>query len=483
MNLTHYSVSDKLGAGTYGEVYKAHRKTGAREVVAIKCVKKSNLTKSEADAIVGEIALLKELKHEYIVEMKDFFWDSRFIYIVMEYCGGGDLSRYIKSHIQLPEHICQRFLQQLAAALKFLRSKNVAHMDLKPQNILLTHASKGHAPILKLADFGFAQKFSSEQMKHSLRGSPLYMAPEMVLDRRYDAKVDLWSVGVILYECLYGRAPYKSDTVNELMVKIREEKPIRIPPTVKLSDECHDLLSRCLQRDPCKRIDFDDFFSHRFLDLEHLPSVESHEKGMTLLQQAVKVDQEGELDEALLLYRSALEYLIPIVRSERNAAKKMSLRKKVDQYITRAEQINGQLNESSTRSEQFNKSSMIRAQQVNEHFNKNCSLPRSSSLDSQSTDELLNLSSNTPQMKTAVEIAQSGEMYELECKFDVAFEKYQTALGMLIPLLSAEPKGHRKTLLSSEVARWMARAETIKEIVQQSETDVADSIDKQCVIQ
>ena len=138
MSLKEYNFSDKLGSGTYGAVYKASRKSGAREVVAVKCMQKSNLTKVETDSIVAEISILKKLKHDFIVEMKSFHWDSNYIYIVMEYCGGGDLSKYIKKHRKLPAKICQRFLQQLGSALRFLRSENISHMDLKPQNILIT---------------------------------------------------------------------------------------------------------------------------------------------------------------------------------------------------------------------------------------------------------------------------------------------------------------------------------------------------------
>lgn len=119
--------------------------------------------------------------------------------------------------------------------------------------------------MLKLADFGFAQYFTSDETKSALRGSPLYMAPEMVLDRRYDAKVDIWSVGVILYECLFGRAPYKSETLEELLKKIKSEQPILIPRGSKLSEDCYDFLTKCLERDPAKRIDYEDFFNHPFL--------------------------------------------------------------------------------------------------------------------------------------------------------------------------------------------------------------------------
>ena len=124
--------------------------------------------------------------------------------------------------------------------------------------------------MLKLADFGFAQYFTSDETKSALRGSPLYMAPEMVLDRRYDAKVDIWSVGVILYECLFGRAPYKSETLEELLKKIKSEQPILIPRGSKLSEDCYDFLTKCLERDPAKRIDYEDFFNHPFLGNRHI---------------------------------------------------------------------------------------------------------------------------------------------------------------------------------------------------------------------
>lgn len=104
----------------------------------MKCVEKKQLSGAAVDNIITEITLLKMLKHEYIVEMKDFQWNDRYIFIIMEYCEHGDLSCFIRKRRTLPEATCKKFLQQLALALKFLRSHNVCHMDLKPQNLLLT---------------------------------------------------------------------------------------------------------------------------------------------------------------------------------------------------------------------------------------------------------------------------------------------------------------------------------------------------------
>ena len=117
--------------------------------------------------------------------LRDFVWDDHYIYLVMEYCSGGDLSRFIKKKKVLPEFVAKYCLQQIASALKFLRENNVSHLDLKPQNILL---SSKNSPTLKLADFGFAQHLDDRVGKKGMRGSPLYMAPEILLQNRYDAR-------------------------------------------------------------------------------------------------------------------------------------------------------------------------------------------------------------------------------------------------------------------------------------------------------
>lgn len=94
------------------------------------------------------------------------------------------------------------------------------------------------------------------------------MAPEILLDRCYDQSADLWSIGVILYECLFGSAPYTSKSIDELMDKIRKKKKIEIPKTKTISSNCEDLLLRLLVHDPKQRISFSNFFEHEFLNLK-----------------------------------------------------------------------------------------------------------------------------------------------------------------------------------------------------------------------
>ncbi|XP_030354129.1 serine/threonine-protein kinase ULK3 isoform X3 [Strigops habroptila] len=290
--LDGFILTERLGTGTYATVYKAYRKRDTREVVAIKCVSKRSLNRASVENLLTEIEILKTIRHPHIVELKDFQWDSDHIYLIMEFCAGGDLSRFIRMRRILPEKVARVFLQQLACALKFLHDHNISHLDLKPQNILL---STPENPQLKLADFGFAQYMSPWDEKHVLRGSPLYMAPEMVCRQQYDARVDLWSVGVILYEALFGRPPFASRSFAELEEKIRSDRAVETD----------------------------------------------------LVVEAVKKDQEGDASAALSLYCKALEYFVPALHYESDARRKEAIRAKVGQYISRAEELKALVTSSS----------------------------------------------------------------------------------------------------------------------------------------
>jgi len=285
--------------------------TISKQAVAIKCISKKKLSSTAVDNIVTEIKLLKCMKHPHIVEMLDFQWDESYIYIVMEYCDGGDLSTFIHSRQKLNEKVCQLFLQQLASALHYLRQNNVSHMDLKPKNLLLTSKTR---PKLKLADFGLAQSLGNDETQTSLKGSPLYMAPEILLQKSYDASVDLWSVGVILYESLFGRAPYSSQNLADLIEKVKDDSAIKIPTNVKLSAEVEDLLRRLLERNPEQRITFDEFFNHPFI-VGKVPTSEKDNQIKSLLQRAKDYESSKLIHDAFHLYCEVLKLLIPLVQS------------------------------------------------------------------------------------------------------------------------------------------------------------------------
>ncbi|XP_041877697.1 serine/threonine-protein kinase ULK3 isoform X1 [Corvus kubaryi] len=407
--LDEFILTERLGSGTYATVYKAYRKRDTREVVAIKCVNKRSLNRTSVENLLTEIEILKTIRHPNIVELKDFQWDSDHIYLIMEFCAGGDLSRFIRMRRLLPEKVARIFLQQLACALKFLHDHNISHLDLKPQNILL---SAPENPQLKLADFGFAQYMSPWDEQHVLRGSPLYMAPEMVCRQQYDARVDLWSVGVILYEALFGKPPFASRSFAELEEKIRSERAVELPSRPQLSLECRDLLGQLLERDPLKRISFERFFAHPFVDMEHVPGPESLSKATNLVVEAVRKDQEGDANAALSLYCKALEYFVPALHYESDARRKEAIRAKVGQYISRAEELKVLVTSS-------NKNLLEKGNPARELLKE--------------------MAKDKPRLCAALEVASAAVVKEEEGRDDSdALELYQQSLGELL-LLLADP--------------------------------------------
>ena len=159
--------------------------------------------------IEQEIAIMRKYSHlhENIVQYFEHFSSQRHIYLVLEFCPGGDLSKYIKTRGRLTEEIARGFLKQISNGLHFLHSKNIMHRDLKPANILLSEDSR-HA-ILKIADFGIAKQLrGAVSMSRTQAGTPLYMAPEIYEMQGYDAKADVWYVGSNLL--LLSHSPFYS---------------------------------------------------------------------------------------------------------------------------------------------------------------------------------------------------------------------------------------------------------------------------------
>ncbi|XP_062062439.1 serine/threonine-protein kinase ULK3 isoform X1 [Lepus europaeus] len=455
--LDGFILTERLGSGTYATVYKAYAKKDTREVVAIKCVAKKSLNKASVENLLTEIEILKGIRHPHIVQLRDFQWDSEHIYLIMEFCAGGDLSRFIHTRRILPEKVARVFMQQLASALQFLHERNISHLDLKPQNILLSSLERPH---LKLADFGFAQHMSPWDEKHVLRGSPLYMAPEMVCRRQYDARVDLWSVGVILYEALFGKPPFASRSFSELEEKIRSSRVIELPLRPPLSRDCRDLLQRLLERDPSRRISFQDFFAHPWVDLEHMPSGESLARATALVVQAVAKDQEGDAAAALSLYCKALDFFVPALHYEVDARRKEAIQAKplgplqVSQYVSRAEELKAIVSSS------------------------NQALLRQGP---SARDLLREMARDKPRLLAALEVSAAAMAKEEEAGGEQdALDLYERSLGELLLLLAAEPPGRRRELLHAEVQNLMARAEYLKEQVKMRESHwEAETLDKE----
>ncbi|KMQ95185.1 serine threonine-protein kinase ulk2-like protein [Lasius niger] len=267
-----YNPKDLIGTGAFAVVFRGRHRKKPNLVVAIKSITKKTLAKSQ-DLLKKEIKILKaltKLHHENVVALYDCKESNHNVFLVMEYCNGGDLGDYLNAKGTLSEDTIRLFLKQLVRAMKVLHAKGIVHRDLKPQNILLNHNCGKACPqpqeiTLKIADFGFARFLQEGVMAATLCGSPMYMAPEVIMSLQYDAKADLWSIGTILYQCLTGKAPHPANNPHAL--KSIYENTVNLVPSIPpgTSPELTNLLMGLLRREATDRMDFDHFFGHAFL--------------------------------------------------------------------------------------------------------------------------------------------------------------------------------------------------------------------------
>lgn len=267
----NYILGSTLGEGEFGKVKLGWRKDGKLpSQVAIKLIKRESIMKdSESEIkIHREINSLKLLNHPNIVRLVEVMKSGKYIGIVLDYASGGELFDYILHHKYLKENVAQKLFAQLVSGVDYMHCKGLIHRDLKLENLLLDK----HKNVI-ISDFGFVNSYNREKgdfMKTSC-GSPCYAAPELVLTQSpYEGKkVDIWSLGVILYAMLAGYLPFDDDPENEDgsdIVKLYHyicKTPLTFPEYV--SPLARDLLRKIIVPDPRKRIDMDDIRNHPWL--------------------------------------------------------------------------------------------------------------------------------------------------------------------------------------------------------------------------
>ncbi|KAM6954275.1 serine/threonine-protein kinase Nek2 [Aplochiton taeniatus] len=245
-----YEVLYTIGSGSYGKCQKIQRKSDGK-ILVWKELDYGTMAESEKQMLVSEVNLLRELKHPNIVRYHDRIIDrtNARLYIVMEYCEGGDLAslitRCIKDRRYLEEEFIMRVMTQLTLAVKECHRRSdggstVLHRDLKPANIFLDVKQN-----VKLGDFGLARILNHDtSFAKTFVGTPYYMSPEQINRMSYNEKSDIWSLGCLLYELCALSPPFTAYNQKELAEKIREGKFRRIP--YRYSEELNTLLTRML---------------------------------------------------------------------------------------------------------------------------------------------------------------------------------------------------------------------------------------------
>ncbi|KAL7293565.1 hypothetical protein TKK_0013004 [Trichogramma kaykai] len=272
-----YAVSRTLGAGACGEVKLCFSKSGlAGKKYAMKMISKARISitghknpLNDEKHIMNEVAICKSLKHPCIIKVEEFFDSPSMVYIILELMEGGELLERIKKANGLSEENSKFIFYQVVLAVNYLHEHGITHRDLKPDNILL--ASHEEETIVKVSDFGLSKFVDSQTMMKTFCGTPMYVAPEILLTGgrgSYTSQVDVWSLGVILYCCLSGLTPFKvNDKANTLSDQIvKGLYKFHFSKFFDVSANAKDLIKRMMTVDPKKRITIKEVLRHPWMD-------------------------------------------------------------------------------------------------------------------------------------------------------------------------------------------------------------------------
>ena len=290
IKLSDLRLGKKLGNGAFGEVFESTI-AGSDVIYATKKLEKSKYMRNPRAYryLENEIKILKSINHENIIKLYNSdLEDRKFRYLITEYCNGGDLENildyYMAEKIRpFSEEEVQYIMRQLVSGIKYLHSKGpnkweILHRDLKLENILL-HFDNEDDRInkrilkakIKIIDFGFARYLKDEDLAQSVLGSPMFMDPKILLklnkmyntnDFAYDAKADIYSLGVICYQLLTGHPLFDAQRMDDLVKKTEEGK---FEISADLSKETISFLNYMLRYDPKKRLDINQLSEHKFI--------------------------------------------------------------------------------------------------------------------------------------------------------------------------------------------------------------------------
>ncbi|KAI1335365.1 hypothetical protein F5Y15DRAFT_409212 [Xylariaceae sp. FL0016] len=303
-----WELGKTLGKGSAGRVRLARHRT-SRDLVAVKILARNTAVMTQSGSLAEldkwdrtraefvserqmplsierEVALLKLIDHPNIVKLYDIWENRAEIYLVMEYMDMGDMFTYINQNGRLEEWETMVYFRQILSALEYVHSFNICHRDLKPENILMQQGG-----VVKIADFGMAAL--QQGPNHSLRtscGSPHYAAPELIYKGPYRGdRVDIWSLGIILYACLCAQLPFDDPQGDVTRLLGRAATGEYYTPSY-LSRESGDLIARMLTVDPRKRITISKIWKHvlvqKYADMDH-----QHDRDWSAQAELLKLGQ------------------------------------------------------------------------------------------------------------------------------------------------------------------------------------------------
>ncbi|XP_037535909.1 serine/threonine-protein kinase Chk2 [Nematolebias whitei] len=264
-----YVLTRQIGAGVCGEVRLAFERSTCRKV-AVKIINKKNFP-SEGTATRNtemELKILQKVDHPCLIKTDDFYQTEDSYYIVLELMEGGELFHRIKSRQQLKEDVAKLYFYQMLCAVQYLHGNGIIHRDLKPENILL--ASNEDDCLIKVTDFSLSRILEETSLMRTLCGTPSYLAPEVFTNASttgYGLAADAWSLGVLLFVCLSGYAPFHENFSQRSVTEqiIRGEFTMVPAKWTHVSNQAKDMVRKLLVVEPTKRMTVDEALQHPWL--------------------------------------------------------------------------------------------------------------------------------------------------------------------------------------------------------------------------
>lgn len=253
-------LEKRLGKGFFGEVYRAREPDGEKRTFAVKVIGQDLIDQNRlTDQLQREIDILYALKHPRIVRLFFDFKEAGSIYLGMEFAAGGSLFDRLNQATKFKPDIASRYFGETCEALDYLHHlpEAVIHRDIKPENILLD--AEDH---IKLADFGWANKYMEGSQRDTFCGTLDYLPPEMILGTGHDTSADMWNMGVLLYELVTGQSPFGASS-KEATCRLILSVDLRFPPEVEA--DAKDLVVALCKKKPADRLKVRAAMAHVFL--------------------------------------------------------------------------------------------------------------------------------------------------------------------------------------------------------------------------
>lgn len=264
--LSDFDIGRPLGRGKFGNVYLAREKK-SNFIVALKVLFKSQLAQSNVEhQLRREIEIQSHLRHVNILRLYGYFYDKEKVYLILEYAAKGELYKELQRLGHFDERRTATYVLSLSRALSYCHTKHVIHRDIKPENLLV-----GLEDELKIADFGWSVH-APHNRRMTLCGTLDYLPPEMVEGLEHGSGVDVWGLGVLTYEFLYGNPPFEAAGHHETYRRI-VRVDLKFPEKPVVSEGAKDFIRKLLVKDVSSRMRLEDVAEHPWIQANADPAM------------------------------------------------------------------------------------------------------------------------------------------------------------------------------------------------------------------